>query len=146
MMMYFSSRPPRTILLGRANYLRQLANESVFLFTKIASSANTDAGVLSVLEYTRRLTRNLVWDWTLPPNIANSGRVMVTMASDGDVTKLGIVWSDKKRTIGIRAATGRPSRRVARRGSWRPAPRSCHTRSKPGWQGRARSHGDTSAR
>jgi hypothetical protein len=59
MMMYFSSRPLRTILLGRANYryLRQLANESVFLLIKIASSANTDAGVLSVLEYTRRLTR-----------------------------------------------------------------------------------------
>ena len=92
MMMYFSSRPPQTILLGRANYLRQLANESVFLFTKIASSANTDAGVLSVLEYTRRLTRNLVWDWTLPPNIANSGRVMVTMASDGDVQ---ISWKNK---------------------------------------------------
>ena len=76
--------------------MRQLANKSVFLLIKIASSANTDAGVFSVLEYTRRLTRNLVWDWTLPPNIANSGRVMVTMASDGDVTKSGI---DRKSVV-----------------------------------------------
>lgn len=88
------------------------------------------------------------WCWTrlLPPNIANGGCDIVTIASDGGVTKSGIVWSDRKRTAGFGASTGHPDPRADQRGSWRPVPRSCHTRNKPESRGHAQSQGDTSAR